>query len=229
MDSGHFLKQVDQAVGRYERAVKHPRRGARAPAQLITISRQIGAGGRDIAERLAAGLGCTVWGREILDVLAGQAGGNYQARMFAALDESTQGAIDELVSDFFGAVGRHTYHYLLPRAVFTIAQHDAVFLGRGAHLLLPRAFHVCITASPERRAQALADRERIGRESARERIRDTDRRRGAFIREFRHSIQAGARDVGREFDLTVNTDRLTIDAAASVIRHGFDLFRKSRT
>jgi len=226
MESGISIKHIDQAVGKYELAIKNrPRHAVKASNKLITISRQLGAGGRDIAEILGQKLGCLVWGREILDVLASQSGGNYQARMFKSLDENTQGAIDELVCDFFGQVGRHAYHFLLPKAIFTIAQSDAVFLGRGANLMLPQAFHVRITASMENRIKTLMAREKLSREAARELIRESDHQRDAFIKEFAHTIQA--KHYRNEFDLIINTDRIAVEAAASIILRSFELFQTS--
>jgi cytidylate kinase len=227
METGHARKYIESAVGRYEMAVKHlPKYAAKEPRKLITISRQIGSGGREIAEKLGSELGCTVWGREILDVLASQSGGDYRARMFESLDEKTQGAIDEVVSDFFGQVATHTYHYLLPRAIFTIAQSDAIFLGRGARLILPQAFHVRIAASMETRIHRIMGREKLGREAAEERIRESDHQRETFLKEFAHSINV--KKYRNEFDLRINTDRIGVDEAAAIILHGFELFRKSR-
>lgn len=224
METGQHLRHIAKAVGKYERAVKQQgNHAAKSAPKLITLSRQIGAGGRSIAEKLAEKLGCMVWGREILDVLASQTGGDYRARMFHFLDESTQGAIDELVSDFFGQAGRHTYHYLLPKAVLTIAQSDAVFLGRGANLLLPQAFHVRITASIEHRITAFMAREHLRREEAEAQVRQSDHKRDAFMKEFAHTLQA--KQPQNQFDILINTDRFTVDAAAAVILQGFELFR----
>jgi hypothetical protein len=227
MESGIHHKHVEQAVGKYQLALKQqPKHAPQKPAKLITISRQKGAGGREIAEKIGERLGCMVWGREILDVLASQSGGDYRARMFETLDETTQGVIDELVSEFFGQVGRHTYHYLLPKAIFTIAQSDAVFLGRGAKLILPQAFHVRITASRDHRIQAVMTREQLSLEAAEEQIRESDHKRDAFIKEFARTINS--RHSRNEFDLMINTDRIAVDAAVSVILHGYELFRSSR-
>ena len=176
METGHARKNIEKAFAQYEMAVKlRPKYSAKEPVKLITISRQIGAGGHEITEKLGSKLGCTVWGREILDVLASQSGGDYQARIFESLDEKTQGTIAELVSDFLGQVATHTYHYLLPKAIFTIAQNDAIFLGRGANLILPQAFHVRITASMKTRIQRIMDREHLDRAAAMEIIRESDR------------------------------------------------------
>ena len=227
MENGIYHKHVDQAVGRYELAIKNqPKHEAKKLKKLITISRQIGAGGREIAAKVGEKLGCTVWGREILDVLASQSGGDYRARIFEALDENTQGAIDELVSDFFGQAGRHTYHYLLPKAIFSIAQSDAVFLGRGANLILPQAFHVRITASLDNRITAVMAREKLDREAAKEKIRESDHQRDTFIKEFAHTINS--RHYRNEFDVIINTDRIPADAAASIILYGFELFHKNQ-
>ena len=227
MDSGIHHKHVDQAVVKHELTIKNqPRHEARKPRKLITISRQIGAGGREIAEKIGEKLGCTVWGREILDVLASQSGGEYRARICEALDENTQGAIDDLVSDFFGQASRHTYHYLLPKAIFTIAQSDAVFLGRGANLILPQAFHVRITASLENRITTVMAREKLSHDAAAEKIRESDHQREAFIKEFARTINKKL--YRNEFDLIINTDRITADAAAAIILHGFELFHKNQ-
>jgi hypothetical protein len=227
METGHARKYIEAAVGRYEMAVKHqPKYAAKEPRKLITISRQFGAGGRDIAEKICVQLGCMVWGREILDMLVSQSGGDYQARMFKSLDEQTQGVIDELVSDFFGQVAQHTYHYLLPKAIFTIAQSDAVFLGRGANLILPQAFHVRITASMDNRIHRIMARDHLGREAAEEKIRESDHQRETFLKEFARSINV--KKYRNEFDLLINTDRITVDGAAAIILHGFELFRTSQ-
>ncbi len=228
MDREVHRKFIEQAVGRYELTVKKKApRPEKASAKIITISRQIGAGGREIAGKVGEKLGCMVWGREILDVLASQSGGDYRARMFTSLDERTQGAIDELVSEFFGRVGRHTYHYLLPKAIFTIAQSDAILLGRGANLILPQAYHVRITAPEETRVRTMIVREQLSLEDARSRVKETDHQRDTFLKEFANTIHA--KQGRNEFDLTINTDRITIDAAASIILHGFELFRMKQT
>ena len=76
METGHARKNIEKAFAQYEMAVKlRPKYSAKEPVKLITISRQIGAGGHEITEKLGSKLGCTVWGREILDVLASQSGG----------------------------------------------------------------------------------------------------------------------------------------------------------
>ncbi len=71
--------------------------------------------------------------------------------MFHALDEKAQNIIETLVSDFMGKAAKDSYFHLLPKAIYVIAQNNAILLGRGAHLVLQNAFHVHIKASFETR------------------------------------------------------------------------------
>ena len=102
-------KYIEQALAKYESDVQQlkTKPALKEPKKLITISRQVGAGGRMIADKIGEKLGCMVWGREILDVLAGQSGGDYQARMFEALDERTQGHHRNAYRRFFRPDSEH--------------------------------------------------------------------------------------------------------------------------
>ena len=220
-------KYIEHAVAKYESDVQQQKvkPTPKGPKKLITISRQVGAGGRLIADKIGEELGCMVWGREILDVLAGQSGGNYQARMFKALDERTQGIIDSIIGDFFGQIQTQTYHHLLPKAILTIARNDAVFVGRGVNLLLPEAFRVRIKASIETRIKNLMTYDGMDKKSAEEKIKDADHQSEGFMKELSRRINIKSYE--DEFDLGICMNRIGIDQAASIILHGFKLFQKS--
>jgi CMP/dCMP kinase len=219
-------KYIEQALAKYESDVQQLKikPALKGPKKLITISRQVGAGGRIIADKIGEKLGCMVWGREILDVLAGQSGGDYQARMFEALDEKIKGVIETLIGDFFGQMPTQTYHHLLPKAILTIAQNDAIFVGRGTNLLLPSAFRVSIKASMETRIKNLMAYDGFDRQGAETRIKDADRQSDGFMKELANRIHV--KFYKDEFDLGICTDRISVDDAASVILHAFDLFQK---
>jgi hypothetical protein len=219
-------KYIEQALAKYEAEVQQMtiKPAPKGPKKLITISRPIGAGGRIIADKIGEKIGCMVWGREILDALAGQSGGDYQARMFKALDEKTQGIIDSIIGDFFGQIPTHTYHHLLPKAILAIAQNDAVFVGRGVNLLLPSAFRVSIKASLETRIKNLMTYEGMDKKTAEEKIKDADRQSDGFMKELARRINV--KYYADEFDLGICMDRIGIDEAASIILHAFELFQK---
>jgi cytidylate kinase len=220
-------KYIEQAIARYESERRHQEAAkppAKGPKRLITISRQAGSGGRQIAEKVGEKLGIIVWGREILDVLAGQSGGDYQARLFEALDERTKGLIETIIGDFFGKIPIQTYHHLLPKAILTIAQNDAVFVGRGVNLLLPEAFRVAVKASTETRIRHLGKYNNMDPRAAEKRIKEADRQSDGFMKELAKTINVKfSKD---EYDLGVCTDRISIDDSASIVLHAFDLFQK---
>jgi len=221
-------KFINKAVAQYEAEVKKKSGTPSARTKkIITISRQLGTGGRKIADAVGEKLGCTVWGKEILDVLASQSGGDYTARMFEALDENTQGAVDALVSDLFGQVAKHTYLHLLPKAIFVIAQNDAVIIGRGAHLLLPNSFRVRIKASFETRVKNMMTFEHLDRKTAEQRIKENDLQRDAFMKDLAKKLNI--KDYHDEFDLGINTDRFDIAEATEIIVHAFRIFFQSRS
>lgn len=186
--------------------------------RVITISRQLGSGGRRVAETLGRRLGWPVWDREILDVLSQQSARHYQSRMFEQLDERAQGEIEAFLSSLFGQPDKHLYFYGLPRAILIIAQHDAIIVGRGAHLLLPESLKVKITASLDTRIRNMIRFEGMDELTARERIAASDRERETFMRELAYRLRLGHRIGERsEFDLTICTDTLDVEGAASLV------------
>ncbi len=211
---------LDRAVARFEREVRTAAEKTwKPPPRVITISRGLGSGGRTVSEALSRALNWPLWDREILDVMASRSTLHYQARMFESLDETTQSGIDAALYAMVGGVHKDVYFYLLPRAILTIAQNDAVILGRGAHLLLPNALKVMLTASFETRIKRVAAREGLTETQAVARIKASDRERSAFLKELadRLSYAGAGRKVHMGFDLTIDTDTFTLQQATSIV------------
>ena len=219
-------KHIEDAISKYisELAKKTKKSEAEKPKQIITISRQKGSGGRIIAEALAKELSITLWGKQILEVIADQSGWDYQAEIFDALDEKAQNIIEIFVSDFMGKAAKDSYFHLLPKAIHVIAQNNAILLGRGAHLVLQNAFHVHIKASFETRIKNMIKYEKISEEKATALLKKNDKERDTFTKEFAKTI--GIKDRPYNFDLVISTDRYGANEAASIVLHGFDLYKK---
>jgi len=216
-------QHIEKEIVKYSTSIKRKRkRTDEPPKKIITISRQLGSGGRKIAEEVGKKLNCTVWDREILDVLSNQSQWDYQARMFEALDEKSQNAIEALIAEFFGRVEKHTYMYLLPKAIYVIAQNDAIILGRGAHVLLSDSFRVRIKASLETRIYNMMRHEGLDEKKAKAQIKKIDRQRDDFCKQL--SKKTGVKDYVSRFDLEINTDKYDIKDATSIIMHGFALY-----
>ena len=213
-------RMLEKAVIRFEldRAAR-AREDRPPPARVITISRQLGSGGRRLSEILAERTGWALWDREILDVLADQSAFRYQSRMFESLDERSQSEIDALAYSLLGGVTKHLYHHLLPRAILIIAQNDAIILGRAAHLLLAEAFKVSVVAPLDVRVRNLALREGLTEEEARERIRVFDQERCLFYKELAARLGQRYRDPKEmdQYDMIVNSQRVRLETAATMI------------
>lgn len=93
---------------------------------------------------------------------------------------------------------------------------DIVLLGRGSQMILkdlPDALHVLCIAPGELRAQRLADRDEMTLDAATRRMVESDRARCAFYKKFwKVSV-----DDPRLYDLTIDTSRLSYEAAAELI------------
>ena len=220
-------KFIEKQIARYRHEVVESMYSKSAePQKIITISREEGSDGDRVARALGEKLNIPVWDKEILDVLSSKSQGNYRAAMFEALDEKKQNVIDTLVANFFGDAEKDTYYHLLPKAIYMIAQHHAVIIGRGAHLLLPNSFRVRIRASYDTKIRTLIKREGMDEKSARQLVKQVDRDRELFLREMKGIVHVASSSL--EFDIGINTDRLNVDESVEIIMHAFTIFRKKQ-
>ena len=211
---------VEKAVKNFQNEVRRKKdRAPQSPRRVITISRQLGSGGMSIAALLKKWLGWPVWDKEILDVLAHQSHLGYQKKMFETIDEKVQDEIESMVAFMFGHRDKNAYLYLLPKAIFLIAQNDAIIVGRGAHLFLPESLKVRIKASFATRVENVARSEGITQKEAQGKIKAVDQEREAFIKEVcRRLGKPYAESKNQQhYDLEINTDILGIAGAAVLI------------
>jgi cytidylate kinase len=127
--------------------------------------------------------------------------------------------IDEKVPSLFQRLFSQKPEVHLDRlhsVIYELASRgNAVFLGRGSHILLRSfkcALHVRVTASLEKRVEILMGRG-FHREAAIKTIDRSDHERGAFIK-FAFRVDW---DNPELYDLVLNMDNLTIGLAASTI------------
>lgn len=214
---------IDREILRFEaaRPRERPRAtdGPAAPSRVVTISRQLGSGGRKVAEYLGEQLGWPVWDREILDVLASQSNRHLEARLLDALDEQARGEVTEMIAGMVTGVSAFSYYYLLPKAILIIAQKDAIIVGRGAHLVLPDALNVRVVAPMEVRVRNVVTYDGVDEVTAHERVRESDRERAAFVRALARHLgrKAGEGDPETEYDLVVNTGALPVPKSAPLV------------
>lgn len=212
---------LEKEAQRYIREVEARRKKKEpaAPPKVITVSRMFGAGGISVSNRLKEALGWPMWDREILDVLASQTQGKNQAHMFEALDEKTQGLIESFVSSVAGDVDREAYFYLLPRAIYIIAQNDAIILGRGAHLFLPDSMKVFLKASLGTRIQNVMQLLGISEREAKREIINREQDREAFLEHINRKFRRppGSASGQLVYDIELSMDSLSFEEATDAV------------
>jgi cytidylate kinase len=196
---------------------------------LVTLSRQLGAGGSEVAQVVADALGFRLVDRALADSVAARAG--VPAEDVARLEERTPGFLERFLQasaaelpdpfvpptgaleDFEEAKLVRTTRALVRELA---AEGRVVIVGRGAWAILaahPAALHVRIVAPLERRVLHLVERLRTDARTAQLLIARSDAERTRYFRAY-YDLDL---DDPTHFDLVLNTGRLGIAGAAAVI------------
>jgi cytidylate kinase len=195
---------------------------------VITISRELGSLGTEIAEQVAARLAATCIDKEILAEMARQ--GGVPVEVMVETEERLLArplVVSEEMRSLFSAKahrpGRQadpqTFLAQMREAIRTLAgQGNVVFVGRGAQFILadsPDALHVHIYAPPEVRAARIQQRRGLADpEMARRVIRQADEQRTNWVRAFFTGVNW--KDA-RHYHLMINTARIPAQVAAEII------------
>jgi CMP/dCMP kinase len=172
---------------------------------IITVSREYGAGGGEVARRVAEALGWQLLDRELL----------HEAAALEHLPDEELQSLDEKVlsvADRFRLHPPHQQyiHGLREAARRAAARGNVVLVGRGTRQLLAEAegtFHLRLVAPREWRAGRMARLEGWPLEQALARCTEVDRTRERFTRYFfgAESLQPA------QYDLVVNTSRVPLE------------------
>ena len=188
---------------------------------VICFSRKIGVGALEIADLLAEKLYYRVVDRELLEHMAKDR--DLSKKTVEFFDERYPGKMSELASMLFGEKSFIMSDYVknLISAVYTFANMgSSIFVGRGAHLILPRdrVLAVRIICSNEYRIARLADILDVEETEAEKLLHQIDQEQRAFFKKI-----FGKKDASPyEFDLVINSDFITdSDGAAEVIKCAF--------
>jgi cytidylate kinase len=178
---------------------------------VVTVSREYGAGGGEVARRLAEGLGWQLLDRELL----------HQAAAVEHVPDAELERLDEKavsVADRFRLHPPHQQylHGLTEAARQAAARGNVVLVGRGTRQLLaemPGAFHLRLVAPREWRVQRMAALEQAPAEQVLARCLEVDRTRERYTRYF----FGPAAMQPEQYDLVVNTGRVPLDQVAASI------------
>ena len=187
----------------------------RQPEDLICISRQVGIDGEEIAKRVGERLGWPVFGRDVLEAMAGD--DEHRRRVYASMDERDLGWWEETLRSLMeGEFVRNDYYRRLCQTLLSLAsQANSVFLGRGADLILPgeRGFRVRLVAPEEDRLDGFVERRDTTRAKAAAEMQRIEQERSRF---FRRHFGVEPDDPMR-YDITINLARFSLDEAVELI------------
>jgi len=182
----------------------------------ISISREWGAGGVELARRLAEELDWQVFGKGILTEIAT----NTQTleTVMEQLDERAIGGFNDYLTTLLiqGEPGQAAYLQEMVRVIWGLArQGKAIILGRGANWFLDQIYglRLRVVAPRQQREKEIASREGLELSEAQRMIRDSDIRQQAFILQ----VFGKNSDDPLGYDLVLNTSGIDLDAAVQVV------------
>jgi len=192
--------------------------GPQAPAEgpWITLSRQLGSGGTELAHRLAEHLGWQVFDREILHAIAEHT--HTRESLLAQLDEAAIGPLHDYLSALFepGHPGVTPFLQEMVKVIQGVARRgQAIIVGRGANWILDPRFGLRVrTVAPlEMRVARISREEGLSPAQARRRAEEHHAAQDAFIRQvFRRGI-----DDPEGYDLVLNLGGMEPDAALAAL------------
>ena len=192
-----------------------------APAiRFLTIARDRGSLGDEIAQELSRRLGWHVFDGEIVTYIARDS--HVRETMIKQLEEKSQNIIQDTISRFLkmpekNYIGSWEYHESLIKTLAGIAKGgSAIIIGRGSNFVL-RAYkegmNIRITASPEIRIHRICESLKVTPEEARNRMSSDDEERRKFIHLYYRQDYENA----NYYDAVFNTDRASVECVATSI------------
>lgn len=195
---------------------------------IITINRECGSGGRDIARRMGEILGLKVYDKAILEAICEKYKLDKEEilrikskklnlwddlcqfyRQFDTMDDSYQTEHKKITS-------RELY-YAESQIMRNLAEQEScIMVGRaGFHILKdnPDAIHIFLIADRDVRIRKVAEREGFDEKAADKFIDDVDSARESFTKNF-----AGvSRYDARNYDIVINVSRFTPEEVAAFL------------
>jgi CMP/dCMP kinase len=198
---------------------------------IITIAREVGSHGEDVGRAAADALGLPYFDHEIIAQAARIANVSVQtieqaertpsllSRMIQALGRYPAGFEMAESAPAIAAppLSSDSYRHFIEQVIRGVAGGiGAVIVGHASMLVLraePHTLHVRICAPFEQRARAFAAAEGIAPEEAKRRTRQADQERTAYYQRY-YGVDWREPSL---YDLTLNTGRMRIGAAAGIV------------
>jgi cytidylate kinase len=204
--------------------LQQQRRAEQGPAQevhnliqpYVAISRETGANGGELAQRVASRLKWKDLDRDLLDYMAERY--NLSRITLEFVDETVASWFHEMFCKWLDErmVSQAEYVHRLGRMVLLAAQSEStVFVGRGVQFMLPResGLAVRIIAPKQQRVERIMQLRSCDRHEAEKYVEETDRGREQFVQRYFHHDATDP----HLYALVINLQFISLDAAADLI------------
>ncbi len=192
---------------------------------IISIGRELGSGGKEIAEKIAERLGIKFYDKKLLEVAARESG--LDTTVFENADERESHAFKGSVFSIHGAIAEifsgsscmdaDQLFAIQSEAIRNLAEREScVIVGRCAEYVLrdhPRMISIFITADSEERIKYIMKHDNVGRDKAMEIMEKGDKRRRQY-----HDFYATTRwGEARCYDLCINASHMGIEGTTEFL------------
>lgn len=185
---------------------------------IISIGRQHGSGGREIARLLARELGIKCYDKEIVDEAAKHS--DFSRDLINAYDEKRMSAF-MLHAGGYGLNENFRLNMQVVSAQFDAirkiaSKGDCIFVGRCAdYILRDRSdlVSVFILGDMDERLKCLERRQGLDVATARKKIKEVDKDRSSFYKYYSDQTWGDAQN----YDLCINSSRLGVEGTVKVI------------
>ena len=187
---------------------------------IVTIGREHGSNGHDIARALAAEIGYVCYDKEIVDTAAENS--EFSREILNSYDEKRVSPYIVPVPHYLGLNESFRLNMQVAAAQFDAIRSladkgNCIFVGRCADYVLRSRgdlLRVFIMADEEYRVKTMMKRQDLSENEARKLIRQVDKDRASYYRYYTDQIW-GERE---NFDLILNSAKIGVEGCVKMIR-----------
>ena len=187
---------------------------------IITLGRQHGSNGHDIARALAKELNYRCYDKEIVDEAAENS--HFSKEIFDSYDEKRVNAYIVPVPHYVGINEGFRLNMQVASAQFDVMRSlaekgDCIFVGRCADYILRNrddVVRVFIMGDMPTRIKTIMKRKNLTEEQAKKLIKEVDKDRSSFYRYYTDQLWGEAEN----YDLCIDSGRIGVQGAVDVIK-----------
>jgi len=222
---------IDSQVKQWQHQKNKVEMGVDAkPAPFITISREYGSGGYEIAESIIKILNkgknenqlWVAYDKALLEKIMDDMG--FTSTLTDTLTNNARKQLTNLIQTSFSKFPPQVavYRKLAETIRILAANGRVIIVGRAGNAITrgqPGGYHARITASSEWKIERISNILNIGRKEAELTIKTKSKERDSFIREF---VKFDTKDPNN-YDISINNARHTAEEAARLIISGMEI------